>query len=1138
LFEEAGDALFLFDPDTEEICDVNPMAQRLSGFSRAELRRHHITYMFRSEIQGGLQRLRHAYKKTGIFHSQEGFLLRHQQEEVWIPVNLTVTRLHAERKTLGLITARDIREHREMYAQLQRMDAELRRVLSSVSDFLWSAEVDNAGRMTYRYYSPVVEQVTGRPPEYFLASPERWLGIIHGDDRPILHKAILRIKGGHSSSEEAEYRILRPDGAVRWIRDSICASRNGNEIVRLDGVVTDITKHKEAEEALRASEERFRALAEKSTDAIALLDAQGVILYASPSTETVIGYTPEEFVGRNGFDGVHPDERPRLETLFSELLTEPGKARTAEFQYQHKDGSWRFLEASGNNRLDDPAVRAIVCNYRDVTQRNEAQTRLRESEERYRQLVENSTDLICETDSETRYTYLSPNYQDVLGYDPQELLGRKVFDLVHPDDFPAVLADVNRTNATPEVYRFRHKNGQWHWFESVGKSYQRANGEIRVVIFSRDITSRKMTEEALAHERDLLHILMESVPHLIYFKDQQSRYTRINHAQVANLGLRKAEEAVGRTDFDFYPSELAQEFHTDESRILATAVPLVDKVERQTGVDATERWLSSTKVPIIDKQGRITGIIGISRDITERKRAEEAIRASQAKYRTLIENLEQNIFLKDEQYRFIAVNGVFCRQIGLSEAEIIGKTDFDFYPAHLAEKYRADDRQVLVEGKRLEQEEQNFSDGQLRTVQVIKTPVKDDQGKIVGVLGIFWDVTEQRALEAQLRQAQKMEAVGQLAGGVAHDFNNLLTVILGNVSLVKAGLSADDANGQLLSLTEKAALRAAELTGKLLGFSRGTTLRLESTDLTASLEETVSLLRRTIDPRINLVINVPPQPWLVQADLGQINQVLMNLCLNARDAMPNGGRLSLDLCNVTLTAEAARLHLEARPGDFVRLRVRDTGEGIAEDILPRIFEPFFTTKGPGKGTGLGLAMVFGIIKQHQGWIECSSQLNVGTCFDIYLPRHLPAAEVSLPLTLSAAPRPGSETILLVDDEAMIRNLGRMILERYGYRVLLAEDGVEALNLYRGKPEEISLVVLDLTMPHLSGREVLQKLLEIDPNVRVLLASGYSAEHAIDFESDRIVGFVGKPYRPDDLARHVRSALDKPIREAVKPSAAS
>jgi two-component system, cell cycle sensor histidine kinase and response regulator CckA len=1142
LFEEAGDALFLFDPDTEEIYDVNPMAQRLSGFSRAELRRLQITYLFRSEQQGGLQRLRHAYKKTGIFHSQEGFLLRHQQEELWIPVNLTVTRLHGEPKTLGLVTARDIREHREMFAQLQRMDAELRRVLAAVSDCLWSAEIDSTGRMTYRYYSPVVEHITGRPPEYFLASPERWLSLIHTDDRARLHKSIMRIKGGHSTCEETEYRILHPSGTTRWVRDSIRASRNGHEgILRLDGVVTDISKNKEAEEALRASEKRFRALVEKSTDAVALLDAEGVILYASPSTQTVLGYAPEEFISRNGLEAIHPEDLPRIKRLFAQLLTEPGKSFTAELRYPHKDGSWRHIEGTGINRLEDLAVRAVVINYRDVTQRREAQAALRESEERFRQLVENSNDLICETDSETRLTYLSPNYQDVLGYEPNELLGQKVFDFVHPDDFPAVLADLNQAKSAPAVYRFRHKDGQWRWFESTGKSFQRSNGEVRVVIFSRDITIRKQAEEELARERDLLRILMESVPHFIYFKDQQSRYTRINNAQMANLGLRQAQQAVGRTDFDFYPAELAEEFHADESRILQTGIPLVDKVERQTGVDATERWLLSTKVPIVDRKGQISGIVGISRDITERKRAEEALRASEAKYRTLIENLEQNIFLKDEHLRFIAVNRVFCRHLGLPEAEIIGKTDFDFYPAHLAEKYRADDRLVLTEGKRLELEEQNLDGGQVRTVRVVKTPVKDDQGKTEGVLGIFWDVTEQRALEAQLRQAQKMEAVGQLAGGVAHDFNNLLTVILGNVTLVQAGLGSNDANGQLLTLTEKAALRAAELTRKLLGFSRQTTLRLESTDLTSAVEETVALLRRTIDPRISLVtrlhsgVNGPhareangqaTPPWLVQADLAQINQVLMNLCLNARDAMPTGGQLTLEMENVNVTDEMARLHLEARVGDFVRLRVRDTGEGISPDVLPRIFEPFFTTKGPGKGTGLGLAMVFGIIKQHQGWIECTSQVGEGTCFDMYLPRHTALAEENHAAAPDSAPQPGSETILLVDDEPMIRYLGRTILQRYGYQVLLAEDGVEALKIYQGQGRPINLVVLDLTMPRMSGRDVFQKLVEIDPAVRVLLASGYSADHIVDWQSDRIFGFVGKPYRPDDLAHQVRAALDR------------
>ncbi len=1126
LFEEAGDALFLFDPDTEQLLDVNPMCQRLSGYARSELLRMQVTYLFRSEIRGGLQRLRHAYKKTGVFHSQEGFLLRHEHEGVWIPVNLTVTRLHAEPKTLGLVTARDVRENREVFAQLKKTEGELRRVLSAVSDCVWSAEIDSSGRWACRYYSPVVEKISGRPPEFYQEASERWLSIVHPEDRPRLESAFARARSQHSGHEEEEYRIVRPDGSLRWVRDSVQVSGGTNgQSLRLDGVVTDITERKGAEAALRASEECFRTLVEKSADAIALLDPAATIRYASPSTARVLGYSPEESVGRNALESVHAEDLPRIRGLFAQCLAEPGKDINTEFRYAHRDGTWRYLECTGNNQLADPGVRAIVVNYRDISARKKAEESLRESEERYRQLVENSYDLICEVNPHKQFVYLSPNYHDVLGYEPGELLGRSALELVHADDVAAVLAAAPKASV-PVTYRQRHRNGEWRWFESISKTYQRAKGESRAVVFSRDITERKRAEEELAHERDLLHILMENIPHLIYFKDSASRYTRINEAQVANLGIGGAKEALGKTDFDYYPPELAREFYADEQRIIQTGRPLIDKVERQTGVDATERWLSSTKVPIADKDGQITGIVGVSRDITERKRAEEAVRASEAKYRSLIENLEQFIFLKDSELRFVTANKAFCQSLGRSETEIVGKTDLDFYPKEFAEKYQEDDRRVLTEGKRLELEEQNLSNGQLRTVRVIKTPVKDDQGRIVGVHGIFWDVTEQRALEAQLRQAQKMEAVGQLAGGVAHDFNNLLTIILGNVSLLRAGLPAHAPEGDLLGASERAAMRAAELTSKLLGFSRRTTLRLEPANLNISLDETLALLSRIIDPRISLQVKKAPDLWLVKADPGQMNQVLMNLCLNARDAMPDGGLLHLETENLVLDDRAVRLQLEARTGEFVRLRVRDSGQGIPAEILPRIFEPFFTTKPPGKGTGLGLAMVFGIIKQHQGWIDCSSRVNEGTRFDIYLPRFCPQAETAAPPPVSRSPRPGNETILLVDDEPMIRNLGRRILQSYGYQVLLAEDGMQAVNLYRDERDRIDLVILDLTMPRLSGRDAYRQLLQIDPEVQVLFASGYSAEHITEREYGRILGFVSKPYRPEDLAHTVRMALDK------------
>lgn len=1004
LFEEAGDALFLFDPESEQLLDANPMALRLTGCTRAQLLRTQISYLFRAEMQGGLQRLRQAYRKTGVFHAQDGFFLRHQNEGTWVPVNLTVTRLHARPKPLGLVTARDVRESRELLAQLKRTQAELQRVLASVSDCIWSAAFDSAGRWHYRYCSPVVEKISGRPPSYYEGGPDRWLATIHPDDRPNLELALARLREGKSSHEEAEYRVVRPDGTISWVRNSVQISRDPDgQSLHLDGIATDITARRQAEEVLRASEERFRKLVEKSADAIALVDAQGRVLYASPSTQTVLGFTPEEFVGRDIFAGVHPDDLQRIRGLFATCVAKAGIEVTGDFRYRHCQGHWVHIEGTGCNRLDDPGLHAIVANYRDVT-------------------------------------------------------------------------------------------------------------------------PRKLADLELARERDRLYILMESIPHLIYFKDRHSRFTRINHAQMLNLKLRDPAEAIGKTDFDFYPEELAREFFEDEQRLMATGWPIIDKVERQTGDQANERWISSTKVPITGPDGAIVGLVGVSRDVTVQQRAEEAVRASESKYRSLVDNLQMGIFLKDRDGRYVAVNRYLCEAMGRHEAEILGKNDAELQFTTDAARLMLEDDQVLKEGRRLEFEGPSLIHPD-RTARVIKTPVRDEQGRIIGVLGIGWDVTEQRALENQLRQAQKMDAVGQLAGGVAHDFNNLLTVILGNVSLLQAGMAPNDPNMELLAATEKAAVRAAELTSKLLGFSRRTTLRLEAANPNLSVEETLTLLRRTIDPRIQVVARKQADAWMVQADLGQLNQVLMNLCLNARDAMPDGGELLLETANVVIDEEAARPLLESRAGEFVRIRVRDTGHGIPSDVLPRIFEPFFTTKAPGKGTGLGLAMVFGIVKQHQGWISCQSQPGKGTCFEIFLPRFEPAAHAETTRLVTRSPNHGRETILLVDDEPMIRNLGRAILQGYGYQVLLAEDGRDAIRRYESAREQIDLVILDLTMPHLSGRDAFQRLRQINPEVPVIFASGYSAEQVSEEDHEQILGFVGKPYRPEDLARVVRTALD-------------
>ncbi len=430
-----------------------------------------------------------------------------------------------------------------------------------------------------------------------------------------------------------------------------------------------------------------------------------------------------------------------------------------------------------------------------------------------------------------------------------------------------------------------------------------------------------------------------------------------------------------------------------------------------------------------------------------------------------------------------------------------------------------------------------------RVLHVYSSPIHDRRGKLVGRVWNTQDLTEQRELEDSLRQSQKMEAIGQLAGGVAHDFNNLLTGILGNLSLLSTEMEREGHgvdSKQNLALAIKAGERAAELVRQLLGFSRRSKMDLKACDSNIVLGEVRDLLLATIDRTVQIELDLEPSPWKVMADLGLLSQVIMNMGVNAKDAMPHGGSLHLRSSNRHISVDDSRYHADAAPGDYVCLTVEDNGEGIPLEVQKRIFEPFFTTKGPGKGTGLGLATSFGIVKQLGGWIEMDSRPGTGTRFDIYLPRSA-AAEAQPELAERAvingagiAPVSGcNETILIIDDEDVVRHVARTLLMRLGYQVIEARDGIEGLAAHEEHGEAIDLVLLDLSMPNLSGRETFRRLRERDSGVPVLICSGYLVDLNEFTEECGACpnGFVQKPYRFDDMSDTIRRVLDKEARAA-------
>jgi two-component system sensor histidine kinase EvgS len=524
-------------------------------------------------------------------------------------------------------------------------------------------------------------------------------------------------------------------------------------------------------------------------------------------------------------------------------------------------------------------------------------------------------------------------------------------------------------------------------------------------------------------------------------------------------------------------------------------------------------------------------IVSLRRVVAVRTRA---LRTSEDHYRTLLENLPQMIFLKDVNSVYISCNARYAASMGLEAAQIAGKTDFEFYPRELAEKYRADDREVMKSQQVLEFEEQHQAQGVRRMIHTVKTPVFDEHGAVRGVLGIFWDISERKQheaarerLELQLRQAQKMEAVGRLAGGVAHDFNNILTVILGNANLLaeESGLSPE-ARAVVAEIAQ-AAGRASELTRQLLTFSRRQVAEMRPLDL----NEVVRRMQPMLDPiargRITLSLELGADLPAVLADANMMEQVVLNLALNARDAMPEGGVLTLRT-RLEEIASAATLAGSARPpGRHVVLEVQDTGLGMDEETKAHLFEPFYTTKEVGRGTGLGLASVYGVVQQHLGWIDVESAPGRGTTFSMYIPAAADRAATPVsPEPAGPIPR-GTEFILVVEDETSLRRMTLAALQRLGYRVREAASGEEAEALWTELGGEIDLLLTDVVMPgRMSGLQLAREWRARRPNLPMVICSGYSED--VLYKKEELPAdaqFLPKPYDIRSLAATVREALD-------------
>jgi len=637
----------------------------------------------------------------------------------------------------------------------------------------------------------------------------------------------------------------------------------------------------------------------------------------------------------------------------------------------------------------------------------------------------------------------------------------------------------------------------------------------------------------LQHSVSLLRGITEGTTDGVFVKDLQGRYLMINSAGAAFAG-RSADEIVGKTDLDLFSADTAEVVRQKDRQVLTQGV--TQTFEESGTSNGVCRVYLSTKGPYRDAHGEIIGLLGVARDITERKHAEEEMRQSQQKLRIHFEHTPLAVVEWDLDFRVAAWNPSAERIFGYSRLEALGQHARFIVPPQYREHVNHTWEALLKQAGGTRSTNDNVTkDGRSISCEWYNTPLVDESGRVLGVASLVQDVTERVALEERLRQSQKMEAVGRLAGGVAHDFNNLLTVILGYSQILADGLPEGSRLADNTAQIKSAADRAAGITRQLLAFSRKSVLSPRVINLNDVVLNLDSLLRRLIGDDIEVRTVPANNLGSVKADPSQIEQVLMNLALNARDAMPRGGTVTLETGNVTLDGTYARDHQSVESGRYVMLAVSDTGEGMGPETQARIFEPFYTTKEVGKGTGLGLSMVYGIVKQSGGYIWVYSEPDRGTTFKIYLPRVDQPAELVGGDTRTPKVQRGTETILLVEDDEQLRALTSSVLGHCGYNVLVASTPEDGLAICKSTSHDIRLLVTDVVMPRMNGRQLAEQAQQIRPGIRVLYISGYTNDAIAHYGVlDPGLWFLPKPYALSSLIAKVREVLDS----APEPSAAA
>lgn len=1086
---------------------ANREYEQTYGWSLSELQTHpNIFHELYPDPDIRQQVLQAIHRGDGVFRE---FCAQTRDGQV-LDVTFANIRL-SDGTSIGI--GQDITQRKKIENELKESEARFRRLAENAQDLIYRYRfLPEPG---FEYVSPAATAITGYTPQEHYDDPQLGFKLVHPDDRYLLTAVS---EGKLSINQPLILRWIRKNGTIIWTEQRNVPIYNENEeLVALEGIARDITDRMNTQQALRESERRFRIAIEEAPFPIIIHAEDGEILIINHIWTEITGYQLDEIPTiADWTERAYGVRQEQVQAGIDQLYKTDRRVEEGEFQIMCKDGSQRIWEFSTTplGALPD-GRRTVISAAVDVTERKQAEAALRAKTEELDGYFKYTLDLLCIADTDGRFRRLNKEWEATLGYPLTHLEGQRFMDFVHPDDVAATTEALAQLSNQQEVLhfinRYQHKNGTYRWIE-----WRSVPANNIIYAAARDITERIETEQQLR----LQSAALEAAANGIVITDIDGNMEWANSAFTKLTGYTTAE-ALGKNPRELIKSGLHDNVFYEEmwNSILNGRTWRGEIINRRK--DGTLYTEEEAITPVWDDQGNIAHFIAIKQDITRRKQAEierskllEQLKAQAKQLNQVMRAVPEGVLLLNPANEILLTNPQ-----GEEFVTRLARVNATNQLTHIGNVVLETIQTSPPAGQWHEVRENG------RIFEVIARPVESGATPQGWVL-VLRDVTEQQEFQNQLQQQERLAAVGQLAAGIAHDFNNIMAVIVLYSQMVAETPALAAKQREQLAIITRQAKQASELIQQILDFSRRSVLSTRPLDFLSLLKKEAELLRRTLPEHIDIKLTSQPGDYMLQADPTRLQQAIMNLAINARDAMPNGGQLRFDLAPIEIKSRKQTPYPGMTPGHWFRLHISDTGSGIDTAVLDHIFEPFFTTKEIGKGTGLGLAQVHGIIGQHGGYITVNSQSGQGTTFTIYLPALIVTMLEDTIQETDVIPYGQNELILVVEDQAALREALVESLSTWQYRVLEASNGEEALARLSEQTEAVQLIISDMIMPKMGGLPLLHNLRQQGWQMPVILMTGHSLDEVMPTLWEHGVHLaLTKPVSPAPLAQAIASALE-------------